>query len=326
MARPAKPRAKPAPKKRPAWEEKLLKEARADRARKRKKRKPFIKRALGAKPASTSTKKQSWAWRAVKGTTKGTAKFTAKQTGKAFKKGATKIKNWKENRNFEPGYVPESGEIPRARRTKGATYVGDKKFSTPAAAMAYADKVAASEPKVVPADRARTVVQIRRGRVTVAPATRKAPTKKSRVRKNTKPTSKTDALIKAHRAKLTKIGSAAMADNEVAKFVKRAFQELFDNKPRKLSQMEQLALGMEQADSFAAEVVESYRLFLIQRNFDPALLMALNNVQAKYEEAAQEWTKHIVLIKEELAAEIAAAKRRREGAAGNVPSDETLAG
>ncbi|HET9144183.1 hypothetical protein [Actinophytocola sp.] len=289
-----------------------------------RKKKGFIRKALGPKP--TTPKKGNWAWRVVKGTTKGTAKFAAKQTGKAVRKGAEKVKTWKDNRDFESGYVPEPGEIPKGRRTKGATYVGDKKFSTPAAAMAYSEKVAAAEP-VVLADRARTTVTFTKwGTARVAPATRPTAKKKTAKKKAPKPKDKTDALIKAHRDKLTKIGSVAVAENEVAKFVKKAFQELFDHKPRRLSQMEQLALGMEQADAYAAEVVESLRMFYIQRGFDPALLMALNNVQSAYEVAAEEWTKHIVVIKDELAAEIAAAKRRREGAAGNVPSDETLAG
>lgn len=325
MVRPAKRPTRTKATKRPAWEEKLLKDARAERAAKKKKR-GFINKAFGKKTSAPKSKKRRVVWRVVKGTTKGTAKFTAKQTGKAWKKGATKVKNWKDNRDFDKDYVPESGEIPKARRTKGAVYVGDKKFATSAAAMAYAEKLEKAEP-VTLADRDRTKVEISRwGTIRVAPATRRKPPKKRKRRPEAGPPDKTEALIKAHRARINKIGSVAMAENQVAKLVKKAFQELFDNKPRKLSAMEELALGMEQADSYAAEAVESYRLFLIQRNFDPALLMALNNVQTAYEKAAQEWTKHIVVIKDELAAEIAAAKRRREGAAGGVPSDETLAG
>lgn len=326
MVRPTKKAPAKKTAKRPAWEEKVLKEERAKR--RAAKKKPFIKRAFGRKKSSTATPKKRVVWRVLKGTAKGTAKFAAKQTGKAWNKGAAKARDWKQNRDFEPGYVPESGEIPRNRKARGATYVGDKKFSTPAAAMAYADKVAVSEPVVTLADRDRTRVEISRwGTVRVAPRTRRdPPPKKKRRRPEAGPPDKTEALIKAHRVRINKIGSVAVAENEVAKRVKRAFQELFDNKPRRLSGMEELALGMEQADSYAAEVVESYRMFLIQRDFDPALLLALNRVQKHYEEASMEWTKHIVVIKEELAAEIAAAKRRREGGGGDVPSDETLAG
>lgn len=325
MVRPAKKPTRTKATKRPAWEEKLLKNARAER--RAKKKKPFIKRALGKKPSTAKAKKRL-VWRLVKGTTKGTAKFTARQTGKAWKKGSTKVNNWRQNRNFENGYIPEPGEIPHSRRARGATIVGDKKFSTPAAAMAYSEKVAASEPEVKLADRSRTSVEISRwGTIRVAPATsRKAPSKKRKRRPEAGSPDKIEALIEAHRVRINTIGRVAVAENEVAKRVKKAFQELFDNKPRKLSTMEELALGMEQAESFAAEVIEGYRLFLIQRSFDPALLMALNKIQSRYEENAQDWTRHIVVIKEELAAEIAAAKRRREGMEGTVPSDETLAG
>lgn len=324
MVRPAKKTPTKKATKRPAWEEKLLKEARAERARKKKK--PFIRRALGKKTSKVS-KKRSVVWRVTKGTMAGTAKFTAKQTGKAWKKGATKVKNWKENRDFESGYVPESGEIPRGRHTRGATYVGDKKFATPAAAMAYAEKVAATEPEVKLADRSRTKVEISRwGTIRVRPATRRPPPKKKRPRPEAGP-SKADMLINAYRDKITKSGKAAMAEYQVTKLFKKAFQELFDNKPRKLSEMEDLALGMEQAQAYAAEVVESYRLFLIQKGFDPADLMPLANVQKDYEHAAIEWTKHIVVIKDNLAAEIAEAKRRKNAAEGrSVPDDETLAG
>lgn len=324
MARPAKKPTRTKATKRPAWEEKLLKDARAER--RAKKKKPFIKRALGRKPSTSSKPKKRLIWRLVKGTTKGTAKFTAKQTGKAWKKGSTKVNNWWQNRDFENGYIPEPGEIPHSRSARGATIVGDKKFNTPAAAMAYSEKVGASEPEVKLADRSRTVVRISRwGTVRVAPATTPKPPPKKKRRPEAGP-SKTEALIKAHRAKIDTIGRVAVAENEVAKRVKKAFQELFDHKPRKLSGMEELALGMEQAEAYAAEVIESYRLFLIQKSFDPANLMPLVKVQECHERAALEWTKHIVVIKEELAAEIAAAKRRREGAAETVPDDETLAG
>lgn len=324
MVRPAKKTTSKKATKRPAWEEKLLKEARAERARKKKK--PFIKRALGKK-TSSGTKKRSVVWRITKGTVTGTARFTAKQTGKAWKKGATKVKHWKENRDFEGGYIPEYGEIPKGRNTRGATYVGDKKFATPAAAMAYAEKLAAEGPAVELADRTRTKIEISRwGTIRVAPATRKPPTKKRRRRPEAGP-SKTDALINAHRDKINKTGKAAMAENKVASMFRKAFLELDENKPRKLSGMEELALGMEQAQAIAADVVQNYRMFLIQKGFDPADLMPLANVQKNYEDAALEWTKHIVVIKDNLAAEIAEAKRRRNKAEGrNVPDDETLAG
>lgn len=289
--------------------------------RTRTKKKGFIRKALGPKPATTA-KKRPWAWRLAKGTAKGTVRLAAKHGGKAARAAGTKIKTFRDNRKFPDDYTPEPGEIPKGRRARTSTTVGGKRFDTPEAAMAYAERVGSAEPEVKRAERPTGSLEWgKRGKVRVRPATTRKPPA-GRHRPSPRKT-RVEALIAAHRDKLTKIGSVAVSENEVAKKLKKAFQELDDNKPRKLSQMEELALGMEQVHAFASEVVANYRLFLIQKGFDPADLMPLVNVGEKYDQAALEWTKYIVVIKDNLSAEIAAAKRRRTGI---VPDDETLAG
>lgn len=299
-ARPAKPRRKAAPK---------------------RKGKSFIRRAMGSKP-STSTKKRGWGRRLAAGTAKGTAKLVAKYSTKGAKAAGRWVQKFRDDRRFGEGYVPEPGEIPKGKWSRTATVAGGRRFDSPEAAMKYTEKVGAAEPEVVRKERPTGSLEWgRKGEVRVRPpTTRKPPAGRHRTARHK---TKVDALIAAHRDKLTKIGSRAVNEEGVTKRIRKAFQDLMDSKPRKLSGMEELALGMEQANAFAAEVVESYRLFLIQKGFDPADLMPLVQVQESYEQLAVNWTKHIVVIKSELAAEIAAARRR---ASGTVPDDETLAG
>lgn len=327
MARPTKTKTRPASTKktkRPAWEEKLLKEARAERRAKGRK-KGFIRKAFGKK-ASTA-KKRNFFWRLIKGTAKGTVKLAIKGGKKAWGAAETKIKSYKSSKSFPDGYAVEPGEIPKGKRTSTTTVVGNRHFDSPEAAMAYADKVAKSEPEVVKADRPKPTLEWTNhgknsGKVRVRPvATKKPPSGRHREAAHR---NKVDALIAAHRDKLSEIGrKAVMKEEGIASQVKRGFDELLVTRPGKLSGMEELALGMEQAMAVAAEAVQNYRMNMIKKNFDPADLMALRKIEEDYEDAALNWTKFIVVLKTEMADEIAAARRRM---AGEVPSDEDLAG
>lgn len=304
-ARPAKPKAKP----------------KATRSKAKPRKKSFIRKAMGPK-TSTSSKKRSWAWRLAKGTAKGTAKLVAKGGTKAVKAVGGKIQKARADRKFPDGYVPEPGEIPKGRWSRTATVAGGRRFDTPEAAMAYTEKVGAAEPEVTRKERPTGSLEWgRKGKVRVRPPTsRKPPGGRHRPAKHK---TKAEALIAAHRDKLTKIGSKAVDDNDIARKINKGFKELLETRPGPLSEMDALALGMEQAMGVAAEAVENYRLNLIKRGFDPAFLMPLNKIQEQYELAATQWSVHIAVIRVELALEIAAAIRRKSGA---VPDDDTLAG
>lgn len=298
---------------------------RAKRA-KPKKRKSFIRKVTGGK-SRPSSKKRSLAWRVAKGTAKGTGRLIKKGTLAGAHATASRIERYRTTRKFADGYTPEPGEVPKGKWVPGATTVHGRKFDSPEAAMAYANKIDKRDGPVKRADRPRgsleTIASGRRsGRVRVRPPRdRKAPT--GRHRKAAHRT-RADQLVAAYRNKLTEIGRNAVdKDSPVAKKIHKAFTELLESKPGKLSDMEALALGMEQAMATGAEAVENYRLNMIKMGFDPAYLVFLGRVQENYEAASTNWTSYIVVLKTELALEILAAQRRM---AGSVPSDSTLAG
>lgn len=294
---------------------------RTTRAKAKPRKKSFIRKAVGSKK-STSSKKRSWAWRLTKGTAKGTAKLVAKGSTRAAKAVGHKVQKVRADRRFAEDYIPEPGEIPKGKFSRTATVVGGRRFDSPEAAMKYTEKVGATEPEVKRKERPTGSLEwSRRGKVRVRPpTTRKAPAGRHRPAKHK---TKAEALIAAHRDKLNKIGSKAVDDNDIARKINRGFKELLETRPGPLSEMDALALGMEQAMGVAAEAVENYRLNLIKRGFDPAFLLPLNQIQEAYETAASKWSMHIAIVRVELALEIAAAIRRKSGA---VPDDDTLAG
>jgi hypothetical protein len=296
--------------------------AKATKTKAKPRKKSFIRKALGPKTTSAPSRKRSWAWRFTKGTAKGTAKLVAKGSGKAAKAAGRRVERFRNGRKFADGYIPEPGEIPKRKFSRTATVAGGRRFDSPEAAMKYTEKVGASEPEPVRKERPTGSLEWgRKGKVRVRPpTTRKPPAGRHRPAKHK---TKAEALIAAHRDKLTKIGSKAVDDNDIARKINKGFKEMLETRPGPLSEMDALALGMEQAMGVAAEAVENYRLNLIKRGFDPAFLVPLRNVQENYEQAATQWSVHIAVIRIELALEIAAAIRRKSGA---VPDDDTLAG
>jgi hypothetical protein len=301
--------------------------AKSKPARKTKTGKKFIRRVTGA-GSRPSRKKRNLAWRVTKGTVKGTGKLLWKGGSLAVHETNSRIKRFNTNRRFADGYTPEPGEIPKGKWVRNATTVHGRRFDSPESAMAYSAKVESQGPPVVRAERPRGTLELRQsgkhaGKVRVRPPTkRKPPTGRHRQTKSAKQT-RADQLVAAYRGKLTEIGKKAVAENTTARAVQQAFLKLQETKPGKLSQIEGLATGMEQAMGTAAEAVENYRLSLIQLGFNPALLMHLVEVQENYEAAAHHWTAYVAIVKAELAWEIRMAQRR---AAGEMPSDSTLAG
>jgi hypothetical protein len=287
-------------------------------------KKSFIKKVVGS--PSRSSKKRSLATRVLKGTAKGTGRLLLKGGKWGVSAAGQRIKRFKSGRSFASDYTPEPGEIPKGVWSRTATTVHGRRFDSPESAMAYSAKVEAEGPPVVRAERPRGELEWRRtgakaGTVRVRPPrNRKAPTGRHRQAEHR---TRADQLVAAYRDKLTEVGSRAVAESGVARDILRAFNELHDSRPGRLSQMEDLALGMEQAMARGAEAVQQYRLKLIKMSFDPAFLVFLNKVQENYEAAARNWTAYIVVVKTELALEIMAAQRR---AAGETPDDSTLAG
>jgi hypothetical protein len=293
-----------------------------------KARKSFIRKVAGSRPRAS--KKRGLVRRVVWGTAKGTGRLIGKGTMAGAHATASRIERFRTGRKFADGYTPEPGEVPKGKWVSGATTVYGRKFDSPEAATAYADKVDKQDGPVVRADRPRgsleTIASGRRaGKVRVRPPReRRAPT--GRHRKAAHRT-RADQLVAAYRPKLNQIGRNAVdKDSEIARKIHRAFTELLEGRPGKLSDMEALALGMEQAMAVGAEAVQQYRLKMIKMGFDPAYLVFLGKVQENYQESANNWTSYIVVLKTELALEILEAQRRKAQQGQQRPSDDVLAG
>lgn len=287
-------------------------------------KKSFIKKVVGS--PSRSSKKRSLAARVLKGTAKGTGRLLLKGGKWGVSAAGQRIERFKSGRKFASDYTPEPGEIPKGVWSRTATTVHGRRFDSPESALAYSAKVEAEGPPVVRAERPRGELEWRRtgakaGTVRVRPPrNRKAPTGRHRQAEHR---TRADQLVAAYRDKLTEVGRRAVTESGVARDIQRAFNELLNSRPGKLSQIEALALGMEQAMAVGAEAVENYRLNMIKMGFDVAYLVFLRNVRENYESAARNWTAYIVVVKTEMALDILAAQRRKSG---ETPDDDVLAG
>lgn len=124
-------------------------------------------------------------------------------------------------------------------------------------------------------------------------------------------------IVAANRARMDKIGAKAVAgDSTAANLVARGFAEYAAGASGKLklSQIEADALGLEKAMAQAAESIRAYKLKLIQAGFDPGDIQNLTRASDSLTETGAYFANFIATLKENLAAEIKAAKARQAGA------------
>lgn len=161
------------------------------------------------------------------------------------------------------------------------------------------------------------------GKVIVKPVKGK-PTGRHRGGAKTPEDRRVEKIIAANRARMDKIGAQAVAgDSTAANLVARGFAEYaVSGRGRlKLSQIEADALGMEKALAGAAEAVRAYKLSLVQGGFDPGDIQNLTRAGDSLTETGAYFANFIATLKENLAADIKAAKARKAGAGVD---DQTL--
>lgn len=286
----------------------------------------------GGRKARKPLRDRIW-WRVVRGTSKGTVRGIRVGTPMVISATKKAHARYKEGRTFESAfgadYVPEQGEIPPRKFARGASYVccGRRFKSVEWLNQHHEEAHGGENPEV--AKKAKPKLYISKtaktlGKVTVVPTGDK-PTGRHRPSKATPAKTRVDALIAAHRDAMDKIGEkAVMDDDSAARFIHRGFQQLEGEKVGTISQIQATLLGLERAVGGGAEAISAYRQKLIQKGFDPAHVQNLSRMADELEAAARRGSATIAVILDELAEEIAAAKKRLEG--GVKLDDATLAG
>lgn len=290
-----------------------LKEAKQIRRAHRRKRKVLVRVA-------------SFGWRLGKGTAVGTAKRVAKYTPMAYNAAAEKVAKERAKQRFPKDYEPEPGEIPDEAYRMRTTYrCCNRRFGTPEALNAHhqrehahdeAEKAARPTPKLVISATARSA-----GKRHVQPV-KGTPTGRHRARKPG--TTRAEALVAAHRDAMTKIGKdALMAESGAPLKIAQGFKQIAEESKFKLSGVEKLALGMEQAFAQGASAYEAYRLGMIQKGYDPGHLHELVLMKNELESLAKRSSSFIATLKDELRSAVKEAEERQKG---ERPDDETLTG
>lgn len=268
----------------------------------------------------------SFGWRLGKGTAVGTAKRVVKYTPIVYDKARDKVVKTKAKQKFPEDYEPEPGEIPdEAWRVRTTYRCCNRRFKSPEALNAHhirehaedeAEKAARPMPEFVVSATARSA-----GKRHVQPV-QGVPTGRHRARKPG--TTRAEALVEAHRDIMTKIGKeAVMAESGAPLKIKQGFKVIADESKFKLSGVEALALGMEQAYAEGASAYEAYRLGMIQKGYDPGHLHELVLIKSGLEALAKRSSAFIATLKEEIAPDVKAAEERKKG---QRPDDETLIG
>lgn len=254
-----------------------------------------------------------WVWRLVRGTVWGTVDLVKMipneiryHGGIWYTRAEMAAKRYRANRRFGADESPDPDEIPgRKWSTVRYTCVQCRRsWKTAAAINAHFKAVHQWEREPDPENRAGTPVFGRRPH-----GKRKA--------KGARP--RTAAVDK--RTAWTRIGQRAM-ENGLAAKLKAAWSDIAKSRPRKLSQIKEDLLALEQVyGSVANESINAYRRHLIRLGFDPADVQNLTRAAAAAEDMARYFSSTIAVIEENLAEDIAAAKAR---ASGTKPDDSVL--
>lgn len=253
-------------------------------------------------------------WRVIRGTVRGTGKVAhIVYVETRFAYGVTKTRTraryraWKAERTFTADDQPEIDEVPIKRRRRFRTqylcFACNRKYRSAYGLNKHHQQVHANEPKLAQQPEP---MKIRghhaTGKVRVRPPAASG-------------TNKTT----------TKTRSANPMDSVIARALKTAWGHMSEARPRKLSEIRNDMVGLEQAlTAYAGEAINEYRAHLVRNvGFDPVTVQRLTTAIAQLEEAGKSFSAVIATIDEVYAADIAAARKRKGGMR---PSDETLTG
>jgi hypothetical protein len=123
-------------------------------------------------------------------------------------------------------------------------------------------------------------------------------------------------LTDAYRKKLDKIGETVMSENGAARNIGQAFAAWGDQRPRKLSELREIAVGLERAMAMAKDAMDSYERYLNRPGIDGGMGVAPEVTRGSFlkakdgfDAASRAMTMHIATIESEYGAYIAAARR-----------------
>lgn len=263
---------------------------------------------------ATSDAYDHWFWRLVRGTLWGTVDLVKASYvearfhgGRIITKTRMAFKRYRAERRFGADDTPDPDEIPAKKwapvrytcGTCGRTWKSANGFNAHFATVHLAEVPDAS------------------GEKPGTPVFGRRPHGKRKTRGRRPPTATVDK-----RSAWKRIGERGMSDG-IAQKLKNAWAEISGAKPRRLSQIREDLLGLEQVHGrVSGEAIDAYRHHLIRIGFDPAILQNLVRAKAALELAAGHFSGTIAVIEEAMAGDIAAAKAR---AAGTKPADSVLA-
>jgi len=257
-------------------------------------------------------------WRIVRGTWRGTCVLARNAYidgrvfyGQAKTRAQVSYRRWQREREFSPEEINsvEVDEVPRRRRrlfrAQYLCFACSRKYSSAYGLNKHFGAVHGTE--TLPKDRPASGTTIIRGR---------GATRRVRVRPRRAATTTAAPTTTSTR-------SANPMNSEAAQALKAAWGKLKEARPKKLSEIRDDMIGVEQAmGAYATEAIEEYRNHLVRNlGFDPVTVQNLSRAAQLGEEMGKHFSAVIAVIEEVYAADIAAAKRRAGGAR---PSDSTL--
>lgn len=251
-------------------------------------------------------------WRIMRGTVRGTGRLAhivyveGRYTyGVTRTRTQARYRAWKAERTFSADDQPETDEVPIKRRRRFRAqylcFACGRKYISAYGLNKHYQQVHANE--LSPAQR------LEPGKIRGFHATGKV-----RVRPPRTPSTNKTA---------TRTRSANPMDSSIARALKAAWGHMSEARPRKLSEIRNDMVGLEQVlGGHAGEAIDNYRAHLIRNvGFDPVTVQQLMRAKATLEEAGKAFSAVIATIDDVYAADIAAARKRKGGMR---PSDETL--
>jgi hypothetical protein len=139
----------------------------------------------------------------------------------------------------------------------------------------------------------------------------------------TKPGAKAAKVIlaDAYRKKLDQIGATVMSENGVSRNIGQAFAAFGDQRPRKLSEIRENAVGIERAMAMAKDAFDVYERYLNRPGIDGGMGVAPEVTRGSFLKAkegldavARAMTMHIATLEDEYAPFIREAKNKKRAA------------
>lgn len=305
------------------------------------KRTPKVKRAPKKRIRRTSatSKKRSWLRRLAIGTLRGTGRGLVKGVRKTPTV-ARGVAGWGKAQaargKFAKGYDPEPGEIPGKARGRHKLFCQacaddegkrGKRFADAHALTDHWDRVHAGED---PVERKRnpighTVTRGKTARDKDKVRVRPSPEVKSRSR-HRPGGDRTPAaeFLARNKTRMAKIGAAVISDIDGAQHVRMGFQEIEKMPVGGVKHITAIATALEEAMTAGPEAMIAFKLKLLTKDFDSAVMVQLTKAEHLLQEVGQCFSAFIADMDEMYKKDIKIA-RERLGRPHNRPSDETLA-